>query len=490
MKKKFLIPPNAVRVWRGFKQAGLKQEEFFQRLGQTFIPATVEMQIQNGLDVYIPTIPCGMKNKPVTVPDETAILFWDSQQTYHDGFLTLAGRTYTLTHGGCYTPESRADFPELFNKKVALNTCYYLIDKSADWMHGKVKHLVAEFDSINQKKLINILEGIQNRGIVDGAIVCAGEKYLVYWQLNGEEDIGFNELGKLCKWTLNKDITPYHFPKKSALWDTWKGMEVQPGDAFNMQFIRKFEYEEGIPEPVAPDSVHVWRGFKNPKKTPEEFAKFLGEVFLPTGSLLQPNAGLHAFIPSLPSYKNKPKQIPDQTALMFWTNPKTYHDGFKKVAVRAYTNLHADVYGEGSTAEFPKFYEGKITIEQPYYLINKKADWMLSNVIHFIAGPKEGQTQEEFEDLINTWASNVQANSIEGLEGALLCVGAGYVTIWLCWHSENTHGVLSMLKEQLMVYLYEESKDYNLTKGLWDDWNGIPQQFPSSLNIQLKRPIA
>ena len=113
------IPPNAVRIWRGFRQADLSQEEFFKRLAQTFIPSTVEMQIQNGLDVYVPTIPCGMLDKPSTVPDETAILFWDSQQTYHDGFLTLAGRTYTLTHGGCYTSESRADFP----RTICWKTC-------------------------------------------------------------------------------------------------------------------------------------------------------------------------------------------------------------------------------------------------------------------------------------------------------------------------------------------------------------------------------
>ena len=72
--------------------------------------------------------------------------------------------------------------------------------------------------------------------------------------------------------------------------------------------------------PVAPDSVHVWRGFKAEGKDWIDFAKFLGQVFIPTGSMLQPGAGLHAFIPSMPNQAGKPSTVPDQTALMFWTN--------------------------------------------------------------------------------------------------------------------------------------------------------------------------
>src|SRR5680860_419069 len=127
-----LSPPNAVRVWRGFKSPALSQDDFFKRLSTVFVPATVEMQTRIGLDVYIPTIPGGLADKPAIVPDETAILFWNSQDTYHDGFKTLAVRTYTLTHGAVYTKESRADFPLLFAGELKVNQPYYLIDKPED----------------------------------------------------------------------------------------------------------------------------------------------------------------------------------------------------------------------------------------------------------------------------------------------------------------------------------------------------------------------
>lgn len=489
MSSHFNIPPDAVRVWRGFRQASLPQAEFFKRLGETFIPSTVEMQIQNGLDVYIPTIPCGLKNKPDTVPDETAILFWDSQQTYHDGFLTLAGRTYTLTHGGCYTPESRADFPILFSGKLALNTCYYLIDKSADWMHGNVHHLVAQAPKDGLQKYQEIIAGIQERGQVDGAIVCVGDDYIVYWQLNGEADPGFQELATASEWKLIREANPYHFPKGSALWDKWPGMNVVPGDSFNMQFIRQFELDVPQSQPVAPDSVHVWRGYRNTAKTPEEFADFLGSVFLPTGSLLQPNAGLHAFFPSLPNKEDKPGFVPDQTALMFWTDQQAYHDGFKKVAVRAYTNLHGDAYRKGSTAEFPIYLGNTVQEEQPYFLIDQPADWMLGNVQHLVGSKKDTQSSDDFLAMIHHWAAAIRDTPPKGLEGALLCAGMGYVVVWLCWNPTATAtSVLDSLANEVNVWLLKNSERYELPAGLWDDWTGIPQEYPSSLNIQLKRP--
>ena len=495
MNTSFEIPPNAVRVWRGFRQPEKKQADFFTLLEKTFIPSTVLMQIKNGLDTYIPAVPCGLAGKPDTVPDETAILFWDSQQTYEDGFKTLAGRTYTLTHGGVYTQESGANFPELFTGKIALNTCYYLINKSTDWMHGNVKHLVADASQENLKKYTSIITGIQQRGQVDGAIVCIGDNYIVYWQLNGESDPGFDQLKALSDWTMIREPKDYHFPKGSALWDEWEGMEVSPGDAFNMQFTRRFEMQQSVPpQPVAPDSVHVWRGFK--KGTSEEFADFLGHVFLPAGSLLQPNAGLHAFFPSLPVHDGKPTTIPDQTALMFWTNQQTYKDGFNKMAVRAYTNLHGDLYDTTkSKSGFPIYLEDEVKADQPYFLINKPADWMLGNVQHLVGQRKDNQNAEDFLTMIGAWANHARTNKAEGLEGAILCSDGEYVVVWMCWKSTaEPSEAIKALAAEVNVWLDMDAEKYEMPVGLWDNWvksgqpAGIPQHYPSSLSIQLKRP--
>jgi hypothetical protein len=42
MNEQFQIPPNAVHVWRGFRDPMLSQQNFSDRLGQTFVPTTVD----------------------------------------------------------------------------------------------------------------------------------------------------------------------------------------------------------------------------------------------------------------------------------------------------------------------------------------------------------------------------------------------------------------------------------------------------------------
>ncbi|MDY8138718.1 hypothetical protein [Aquimarina sp. 2201CG5-10] len=241
MSKIHLVPPDAVRVWRGFRSPSLKISDFFERLSTVFVPATVEMQTKIGLASYIPTIPGGVENKPDTVPDETAILYWNSQDTYHDGFKTLAVRTYTLTHGSVYTSDSRADFPTFFKGTLQENEPCYLVDQPADWMNGNVNHIVGgkppgmtstEF----AEKVASIVSQIQKEGKIDGGVVCVGPDYLVYWELGETLSSGYAELQALIDWKLCVNPKPTSLPK--GLWEVWPGMDIKPGDGFNMQFKR------------------------------------------------------------------------------------------------------------------------------------------------------------------------------------------------------------------------------------------------------------
>ena len=241
-KKPRAIPPDAVRVWRGYRATTISQADFFTRLGQVFIPSTVEMQILAGLDTYVPTVPCGMANKPDTTPDETAILFWDSQQTYTDCFKLLACRTYTLTHGACYTPQSGAAFPVLFNGTLTAEQPVFLINKSADWMHGKVTHVIGGRPANVQpaafmNNVAAALKTIQTGG-VEGAICCVGNDYVVYWVL-GDKKNSAGVIAKLCDWSTI--VKPKNYTLKKGLWEVWPGMTVNPGNSYNMQFKRRWE---------------------------------------------------------------------------------------------------------------------------------------------------------------------------------------------------------------------------------------------------------
>jgi hypothetical protein len=255
MNEKEMVSPDAVRVWRGFRLPSLPVEQFYNKLGTVFIPATVKFQIDAGLYSYTPAVPAGLEGKPDWVPDETAILFWKSQETYWNGFTRLAVRTYTLTHGGCYvttgTPLSRADFPVLFTDASSLNVDapVFLINKDADWMHGTIRHIVAERPQsvdINTFKtsVASVLTKIQalSPGL-DGAIACVGNDYLVYWELGALAPGTNNPVtgipllqAILTGWS--QVLNPAPTSLDIGIYDEWSGMDVRGGSSFNMQFDR------------------------------------------------------------------------------------------------------------------------------------------------------------------------------------------------------------------------------------------------------------
>jgi hypothetical protein len=245
MSALFAIHPNAVRVWRGYRDTEkMPLPDFFTKLGATFVPATVKMQVAIGLNCYLPSVPAGLPGKPDSVPDETAILFWDSQDTYTNGFKTLAVRTYTLTHNSVYRPPSGANFPTLFSGALTTEQPVFLFDKSADWMKGPVRHLLgSRKNGVTpgdfRASIAIALASVQKDAKMAGAIACASDDYLVYWEL-GEANAGsLNALTACLDWSKLVNCQPMAID--AGLWNEWPGMVINSGDSFNMQFQRRWE---------------------------------------------------------------------------------------------------------------------------------------------------------------------------------------------------------------------------------------------------------
>ena len=246
-----LVAPDAVRVWRGFRLPTLSLDDFLHKLGTVFVPATVKMQVDAGLQAYVPAIAGGLTDKPDSVPDETAVLFWESPATYWNGFTTLAVRTYTLTHGGVYLTaqnQSRADFPTAFDGQVNTDQPVYLVDQPADWMHGRVTHLVAarpvDHDPATfHANVASALGDVRKNVSLDAAIACVGDDYLVYWELTPiatggpASTTGIPMLTPVVGWNHVFSPAPTFLP--IALWDEWPGMDVASGSSLNMQFDRR-----------------------------------------------------------------------------------------------------------------------------------------------------------------------------------------------------------------------------------------------------------
>src|SRR5215510_8041427 len=90
------VPADSVRVFRARKKAGTRRDVFVQRLGEMFMPITVQMQRLNGLTAYLPAVL--PESEESTIPDEVALVFYRTQECYHEAKRRVGGRAYSELH--------------------------------------------------------------------------------------------------------------------------------------------------------------------------------------------------------------------------------------------------------------------------------------------------------------------------------------------------------------------------------------------------------
>ena len=130
------VPADSVRVFRGRKRADTRRDMFVQRLGQVFMPVTIQMQRLYGLTAYLPAVL--PESKDNTIPDEVALVFYRTQECYHEAKRCIGGRAYSDLHELAFDMSaSRSDFPILFAAdEIAPDQPYHLFEQSIDWQTG------------------------------------------------------------------------------------------------------------------------------------------------------------------------------------------------------------------------------------------------------------------------------------------------------------------------------------------------------------------
>jgi hypothetical protein len=252
--------------------------------------------------------------------------------------------------------------------------------------------------------------------------------------------------------------------------------------------------------PVAPNAVYVWRGFMAPGSSYTQFAQFLGNIFVPACALLQPNAGLRAYLPTMVPQNGKPAMVPDQTALMFWATPAAHDQANAAIAVRIYQQLHGDVYDmvRSKLPEVPVALTSiggpapTLVADQPYYVFDQAADWMLGNTNHLVGAKRADLTTADFLSQAYTWAAALRAKPPLGMDAALVSCGPDYVTAWV--HSTSKGAGFAKALDGLAALttpvLRQNPVPFTPGAGLWDAWPGIDLTKNSCINIQLNRPPA
>ncbi|QKX04738.1 hypothetical protein HN014_07370 [Aquimarina sp. TRL1] len=241
-------------------------------------------------------------------------------------------------------------------------------------------------------------------------------------------------------------------------------------------------------KPIAPDAVSVWSGFKTKEKTYDEFVDFLGSIIVPVCSFLRPKIGLNAYIPSLPNPENKPKAIPDQTALLFWESKNISKEKSNTVVERLFTLLFDQTYSKkNSSMRAVKQYKGIVKANQPYYLVDEESDWMHGTVYHKVGYKHEGQSEEAFLASIKTWAD---AYTSERSDGAILMVADNYVVFWEHFPRRGMKASSSFneLGDYVTLFLDKTAKSIVPPKeGVWGEWKGIDLIRDNCVNIHLER---
>ncbi|MGC2825551.1 MAG: hypothetical protein WA322_15145 [Pseudolabrys sp.] len=181
------VSADSVRVFRGRKKAGVRRDIFVERLGQLFMPFTVQMQRQYGLTAYLPAVL--PESNESTIPDEVALVFYRTQQCYDEAKRRVGGRAYSELHELVFDmPASRSGFPKLLAAdEITPDQPYHLFERSIDWQTGYCRLFVGtrKADEGSDAFLAGVAKAARrvqaDPRSLDAAIFSATSDWVVWW---------------------------------------------------------------------------------------------------------------------------------------------------------------------------------------------------------------------------------------------------------------------------------------------------------------------
>jgi len=237
----YAVPANAVHLWRGYRAASTTPAAFLAQLGETFIPSATIMQPPIGLRAYLPgafssdTLPAG-------VPEETALLFWDSQTAYAATSKTLSGRVYTNTHWRTYDmTRSSASWPVALASPLQIETPYMVLDNAVDWMTSNACQLLVALSAApDLTSLATWAQGVASSpptGLT-GAYLVVGQSYILWWELWSTDPSDALRTALAANGTVIAKLRGETRVINGPFEGEWAGVTISAGDMFNMQFNR------------------------------------------------------------------------------------------------------------------------------------------------------------------------------------------------------------------------------------------------------------
>lgn len=274
------VAPDSLRVSYFYRAMDFTsdREGFRRTLGTLFIPSWTQLTAPLGLTAYVPSVPPQTDLSP-QVPDEIAIVFFESKEVYNSIKKATGGRLCGATlHGSVFAwnedpspvRKSSSGFPsrmpdpdegslefqpqrnrEAHENHEAGNTGYYLFDNEADWHYGATRVFVgARPQALPKEDFLLVVHQAfadlrRNRPQgLEGLLFVVLEDCLIYWAHWASEDswspnvlAGLNgELAVL----MDRFSEPKEVP--SSLSQDFEGFpQLQDGDSYSIQFQRRHE---------------------------------------------------------------------------------------------------------------------------------------------------------------------------------------------------------------------------------------------------------
>lgn len=237
--------------------------------------------------------------------------------------------------------------------------------------------------------------------------------------------------------------------------------------------------------PVPPDAVRVWRGFRSGTLMPPQFLQALGSIFIPVTAQLQSLYGLAAYLPTvLPT--QKPQGVPDEIALVFYQSQQAYLDTSLIVAGRAYSSLHQTVFAfPASQSGFPVLLGSAAALDQPYYLLSGAVDWQTGFAQVYVGARPSAVTSQQFASQLQRFFQDQQNHPPSGLDGAIFCISSDWVLYWEHWESEaeSLQGHISHLPKLSTRVLLQPHMVQQVNSSLTAHYPGLSNVESKSFNI-------
>lgn len=181
-------PAQYYRFWQGFKRSTIERSELNSKLPE-FMNLTVSLYEGKGLNNYMVAVP--PENKPDFIPDEFALVAFESEEAYKKVKQTPEGQAYTEKHWEIFEKEISKSAPmENFDPNmtsVKLGTAYNVFGKPLDLPKSHVMFFVGakkaglsveEFSSEMVKHINFVAERLGPQGLI-GYLPLATENYEV-----------------------------------------------------------------------------------------------------------------------------------------------------------------------------------------------------------------------------------------------------------------------------------------------------------------------